>query len=68
LGPEQVAYDLVYRRTPSPFLSDAAAAGAGAFDGTGMLVNQAAIAFERWTGIAAPIDAMRAAVGATSRV
>jgi shikimate dehydrogenase len=62
LGPEQVAYDLVYRTVPPPFLVDAAAAGAGAFDGTGMLVNQAAIAFERWTGLEAPVAVMRAAL------
>lgn len=62
LGPEQVAYDLVYRQVPSPFLADAAAAGAGAFDGTGMLVAQAGIAFERWTGSEAPIDVMRSAL------
>lgn len=63
LGPEQVAYDLVYRPEPPPFLVDATAAGAGAFDGTGMLVHQAAIAFERWTGVAAPLEVMRASLG-----
>ncbi|MGZ6932260.1 MAG: hypothetical protein ACXVK4_17150 [Acidimicrobiia bacterium] len=28
-----------------------------------MLVHQAALAFELWTGVAAPLEAMRAAAG-----
>lgn len=62
LGPEQVAYDLVYRPNPTPFLAAARSAGAAAFDGTGMLVAQAAVAFERWTGRDAPTEVMRRAV------
>jgi len=61
LGPGQVALDLVYGPTDTPFLAAARATGAEAHDGTGMLVAQAARAFERWTGGAAPLEAMRAA-------
>lgn len=65
LAPDQVAYDLVYRPTPTPFLTDARANGADAHDGTGMLVAQAALAFERWTGVAAPRTVMRSALAAS---
>jgi shikimate 5-dehydrogenase len=34
-------------------------------NGLGMLVEQAAIAFERWTGFPAPRKAMAASVGIT---
>ncbi len=36
----------------------ARAAGARAVGGLGMLVYQGAEAFERWTGVAAPVDVM----------
>jgi len=59
LRPAQVAYDLVYG-DPTPFLVAAAAAGAAAHGGLGMLVHQAAAAFERWTRVAPPVEVMRA--------
>lgn len=58
LAPDQVAYDLVYNPRQTPFLADAAAAGATVIGGLGMLVGQAAAAFELWTGVAADRDAM----------
>lgn len=61
LGPGQVAYDLVYNPPNTPFLVDAAAAGAEAHHGLGMLVAQAAMAFRRWTGVDAPTGVMSAA-------
>lgn len=64
LGPGQVAYDLVYDPLVTPFLRDAAAAGALAVGGLGMLVHQAAASFERWTDRPAPLARMRAVVGA----
>jgi shikimate dehydrogenase len=64
LRPDQVALDLVYGRAPTPFLRDAAAAGATAVDGRPLLVAQAALSFERWTGVAAPLSVMTAAVDA----
>jgi len=61
LGPGQVALDLVYRSEPTPFLRSAEAGGALAVDGLGLLVAQAALSFELWTGCPAPRAAMRAA-------
>lgn len=61
LGAGQVALDLVYGSIDTPFLAAARARGAAAFDGLGMLVAQAGLAFARWTGLAPPIEAMRAA-------
>jgi shikimate 5-dehydrogenase len=60
LRADQVAYDLVYGRT-TPFVAAARAVGAPAHDGLGMLVHQAAEAFTRWSGEAAPVDVMRSA-------
>lgn len=62
LRADQVALDLVYRAEPTPFLAAARKVGARALDGRGMLLGQAAHAFERWTGTTAPRDAMRAAL------
>jgi shikimate dehydrogenase len=42
-------------------LRAAAARGLATVDGLGMLVWQAALAFERWLGAPAPIEAMRRA-------
>lgn len=61
LGPGQVALDLVYGPSDTPFLAAARACGALAFDGLGMLVAQAGLAFTRWTGLQPPIEVMRAA-------
>lgn len=58
LRPGQVVVDLVYNPLVTPLLQRAGAAGATAIDGLGMLVHQAALAFERWTGSAPPLDAM----------
>jgi len=61
LAPGQVAYDLVYGRL-TPFVASARARGSAAHDGLGMLVHQAAAAFERWTGEKAPVEVLRGAV------
>ena len=45
----QYAYDMMYGRT-LPFLEHFAARGAQTSDGYGMLIGQAALSFERWTG------------------
>jgi shikimate dehydrogenase len=68
LGPSQVVADLVYHPLETPLLRAAAARGAATVGGLGMLVHQAALAFERWTGHPAPVGAMhdaarRAAAG-----
>ena len=57
----QIVIDAVYHPVRTPLLEAAAACGARPIDGVGMLVGQAGIAFERWTGLPAPRDAMRAA-------
>ena len=54
----QVVVDLVYHPEVTPLLAAAAARGATALNGVGMLVHQAAHAFVRWTGERAPLDAM----------
>jgi shikimate dehydrogenase len=64
LRSDQIAYDLVYGHE-TPFLAAARRAGAAAHDGLGMLVEQAAASFARWTGADAPVAAMRAALGAS---
>ena len=65
LGPGQVAYDIVYRREPTPWLRAAAGRGARTVDGLGMLLHQGAAAFAQWTGEEPPIDAMRSGLLAT---
>ena len=54
----QVAADLVYAPRPTRWLVEAAAAGARAVDGLGMLVHQAAAQLVLWTGERAPVEAM----------
>jgi shikimate dehydrogenase len=44
--------DLVYRRGGTPLIRAARARGLAAADGLAMLVEQAALAFERWFGVA----------------
>jgi len=56
-----VVADLVYEPLVTPLLAAAGEVGAVTVDGLGMLVHQAAVAFESWTGLAPPIAAMRAA-------
>jgi len=62
LGPGQVVVDLVYHPPVTPWLAAAAERGATTANGLGMLVHQAALQVERWTGHEAPVDAMWAAV------
>ena len=61
LGSGQIAYDLIYAPTQTPFLSDAGAAGAETHHGLSMLVGQAAASYRRWIGRPAPRDTMSAA-------
>lgn len=62
LRPGQHVIDIVYKPRRTPLLAAAEARGAKVADGVGMLVHQAALQFDRWTGCEAPIDAMSAAV------
>ena len=55
-------YDLVYRPAETLLLRQAGEAGLGAVNGLGMLVEQAALSFEIWTGYTAPRLVMQMAV------
>ncbi len=56
------AFDLVYRPEETVWVRACRNAGIPAADGLEMLIQQGAAAFNRWWGIPAPIDVMRAAV------
>lgn len=55
LGPSQVVVDLVYHPVTTPWLAGAAARGARVQNGLGMLVHQAALQLELWTGQKIPV-------------
>lgn len=57
-----IAYDLIYTPRPTLFLNQAQARGLTIIDGTEMLVQQGAIALERWVGQPVPITVMREAL------
>jgi len=63
LRPGQVVFDMVYNPLRTRLLQLARQAGARTVGGLSMLVHQGAEAFELWTGLSAPIDAMKRAVG-----
>lgn len=58
----QIVVDIVYQPRRTPLLIAAEQRGAAVADGVGMLVHQAAVAFEHWTGSEAPLAAMTEAV------
>jgi shikimate dehydrogenase len=55
-------FDLVYVPPETPLLAAARARGLRAANGSEMLIAQAAIAFERWTGVGGMAEVMRRAV------
>ena len=55
--PNAVIYDIVYAPLETPLLAEARARGLRTVDGLHMLIGQAAAAFGRFFGIAAPRDA-----------
>jgi shikimate dehydrogenase len=61
VGAGCLVYDMVYR--PTRLLREAAARGARAVDGRGMLARQGALALERWAGRPAPLELMLTAMG-----
>ena len=63
LGPNQLAVDLVYHPAVTPWLEAARSRGAEVLNGLGMLVHQAALQLETWTGQEPPVDAMWRAIG-----
>lgn len=52
--PGAVVYDIVYSPLETPLLAEARARGHATVDGLAMLIGQAAVAFERFFGVAAP--------------
>jgi shikimate dehydrogenase len=62
LPPDATVFDCVYIPFETPLLAAARARGLNAANGAEMLIAQAAIAFERWTGIGGMADVMREAV------
>lgn len=62
LHPEMTVMDIVYNPLQTRLLAEAKAKGCSVVDGLAMFVYQGAFQFERWTGQAAPVEIMRAAV------
>jgi shikimate dehydrogenase len=65
LTAQQFVYDTIYHPAETPLLAAARERGIPCANGLGMLVHQAALVFEIFTGEAAPLDTMRAAAQAT---
>ena len=61
-SPQSVAIELAYNPPVTGFMEAARAAGARAENGLGMLLHQAALAFECWTGQRPPFEAYEAAL------
>lgn len=55
-----VVCDIVYNPIKTKLLREAERAGAETINGLNMLLWQGALAFEKWTGVAAPLELMRA--------
>jgi shikimate dehydrogenase len=62
LPADAVVCDLVYKPRQTAVLRRAAARGLRTVDGLGMLLHQGALAFTRFTGLHAPLEAMRGAL------
>lgn len=62
LPPTATVFDLVYVPAETPLVRAARERGLRAANGSEMLIAQAAIAFERWTGVGGMDGIMRAAV------
>jgi shikimate dehydrogenase len=63
LGGYAYVIDLVYRDGPTPLVATARRLGVAVVSGLEVLVAQGALSFERWTGVSAPLAAMRRACG-----
>jgi shikimate dehydrogenase len=61
LGEYTTVVDLVYRAGGTALIREAAKRGIDTIDGLEILVRQGALSFTLWTGLAAPLDSMRAA-------
>lgn len=61
LNSSQLIVDLVYKPLRTALLAQAQEVGATAVDGLGMLVHQAALAFEHWSSLTPDLEVMRRA-------
>ena len=59
LSPNTIIYDLVYNPRETKLVRDARAQGLSATTGLGMLIEQAALAFEKWTGHIPPREILQ---------
>jgi shikimate dehydrogenase len=59
LGTYATVADLVYRAGGTGLVAEARRRGCTVVDGLEVLVRQGALSFEAWTGLEAPVDAMR---------
>ncbi len=59
LRPPALVSDLVFLPRETPFLRRAREQGCRTMNGLGMLLQQAVLSFERWTGMEAPVSVMR---------
>ncbi len=55
--------DIIYTPLQTRLLKEATAAGCATIQGLPMFIHQGAFQFELWTGMRAPVEVMRAAVG-----
>jgi shikimate 5-dehydrogenase len=60
----RAAIELRYGQPESSFIKSAKQAGVPAFDGLGMLLHQAALSFQIWTGVSPSLEVMREAAEA----
>jgi shikimate dehydrogenase len=60
--PYQVVFDIVYTPLETKLISDAKACGLKVIPGVEMFINQAALQFEQFTGVDAPVAVMRRVV------
>ena len=59
LSKHTIIYDLVYNPRETKLVKDARTQGSSAVSGLGMLIEQAALSFELWTGCNPPREIMR---------
>jgi shikimate dehydrogenase len=59
---EQVVFDIVYTPLETKLLADAKSRGLKVIPGVEMFINQAALQFEHFTGVDAPVEVMRRVV------
>nr|HDM99853.1 shikimate dehydrogenase [Deltaproteobacteria bacterium] len=60
--PWQVVFDVVYTPLETKLLAEARSCGLKVISGIDMFINQAVLQFERFTGVAAPVEVMRRVV------